>query len=75
MKLLFDDEFGLSDGEISEEENEDAYCYKEKACLTKESLEGFGKASWLVILQISLWINRRIKVKEQLELLSRGRLG
>ena len=27
MELLFDDEFGLSDGEISEEESEDAYCY------------------------------------------------
>ena len=27
MELLFDDEFGLSDGEISEEESEDTYCY------------------------------------------------
>ena len=27
MELLFDDEFGLYDGEISEEESEDAYCY------------------------------------------------
>ena len=26
IELLFDDEFGLSDGEISEEESENAYC-------------------------------------------------
>ena len=39
MELLFDAEFGLSDGEISEEEGEDAYCYKGKACLTKELVE------------------------------------
>ena len=39
MELLFDDEFGLSDGEISEEESEDAYCYRVKACLTKKLLE------------------------------------
>ena len=26
-ELLFDDEFSLSDGEISEEESEDAYYY------------------------------------------------
>ena len=39
MELLFDDEFGLSDCEISEEESEDAYCYRVKACLTKKSCE------------------------------------
>ena len=27
VELLVDDEFGLSDGEISEEESDDAYCY------------------------------------------------
>ena len=27
MELLFDDEFNLSDCEISEEESDDAYCY------------------------------------------------
>ena len=27
MELLLDDEFSHSDGEISEEESEDAYCY------------------------------------------------
>ena len=46
MKLLFDDEFGLSDGEISEKESEDTYCYRVKACLTKKSLENLvAKAS------------------------------
>ena len=39
MELLFDDEFGLSDGKICEEESEDAYCYCVNACLTKKSLE------------------------------------
>ena len=34
MELLFDDEFGLSDGETSEEEGKDAYCYRGAACLT-----------------------------------------
>ena len=28
-----------SESEISEEEGEDAYCYRGKACLTKESLK------------------------------------
>ena len=27
MELLFDDEFGHSDGEVSDEESEDTYCY------------------------------------------------
>ena len=39
MELLFDNEFSLSDSEISEEENEDAYCYRAKACLTKKLLD------------------------------------
>ena len=39
MVLLFDNEFSLSGGEVSEEESEDAYCYRVKACLTKKSLE------------------------------------
>ena len=30
MELLFDDKFSLSDGETSEEESEDAYCYRVK---------------------------------------------
>ena len=37
MELLFD-EFGLSDGDICEEESEDTYCYRVKACLTKKLL-------------------------------------
>ena len=41
MELLFDDEFGHSDGEISEEESEDAYCNWAKACLTMKLLENF----------------------------------
>ena len=72
MELLFDDEISLSDGEISEEESEDAYCYRVKAYLTKKSFE---EASWFVIIMASLWINQRIKVKEKLELLFRGILG
>ena len=39
MELLFDNEFSLSDGEISEEESEAAYCYRVQACLTEKSLE------------------------------------
>ena len=39
MELLFDDEFGLSDDEISIKESKDAYCYGVKYCLTKKSLE------------------------------------
>ena len=38
MYILFDNDFGLSDGEVSEE----AYCYRGKAGLTR----GLGKASW-----------------------------
>ena len=35
IELLFDNEFGLSGSEISEEEGEDAYCYRGEACSTK----------------------------------------
>ena len=42
IELLFDDEFGLSGSEISEEEGEDSYCYRGEAHLTKESVEDFG---------------------------------
>ena len=45
MELLFDKEVGLSDGEISEEESKDAYCYRVKAEIVRE----LGRASWLVI--------------------------
>ena len=41
IELLFDDEFGLSSSETSEEEGEDAYCYRGEASLTKESVEDF----------------------------------
>ena len=40
-ELLFNDEFSLSDGEISEEEDKDTYCYRGEACLTKESVKDF----------------------------------
>ena len=36
IELPFDDEFSLSDGEISEEEGKDAYWYRGEPCLTKE---------------------------------------
>ena len=39
MELLFDDEFGLSDCEVSKGESEDAYCYGVR--LNKKSLENF----------------------------------
>ena len=42
IELLFDDEFGLSGSEISEEEGEDAYCYRGEACSTKESVDDIG---------------------------------
>ena len=35
MELLFDNEFGLSDGEMSKEESEDACCYRVKVCLKR----------------------------------------
>ena len=39
MELPFDDEFGLSDNEIIEEESKDAYCYCVKDCWTTKLLE------------------------------------
>ena len=69
IELLFDGEFGRTEGEISEQEGEHAYCYRG---------EGIGttlEASWLAILQASLSMNQRAIVKEQLEILTRGRLG
>ena len=52
MELLFDDEFGLSDGDISEEEGENTCCYKRKTWLIKELVED------LVILQAFLWMSK-----------------
>ena len=43
MELLFDIEFSLSDGEISEDESTDTYCYGVKEEIVRE----VGKASWL----------------------------
>ena len=45
IELLLDDEFSLSGSKISEEEGEDAYCYRGEACLTKESVEDFRSKS------------------------------
>ena len=42
---LFDNEFGLSGSEISEEEGEATYCYRGESCLTKESVENFRSKS------------------------------
>ena len=44
VDLLFDDEFGLSDGVGSEEEGEEVYCYLGEASLTKESVGSLGSA-------------------------------
>ena len=74
MELLFDNEFGLSCSEINEEEGEDTYCYRGEACLTKELVEDL-EAYRLVVLQASLRMNQMAIVKEQLGILSRGRLG
>ena len=41
-----------SDGDISEEEGENTYCYRGKTWLIKELVED------LVILQASLWMNK-----------------
>ena len=43
IEVLVDVEFGLSGSEISEGEGEDAYYYRGEACLTKESVEDFGR--------------------------------
>ena len=72
MELLFDNEFSLSDGEISERGQ--MLCYKGKARLTKELIEDLVRQVGWQFFRL-LWINQRIQVKEQLELLLRGRLG
>ena len=41
MELLFDDEFGISDGEISEERERRHLLLLSKSLLTKKSLENF----------------------------------
>ena len=38
IEVLFDDKFGLSDSDLSEEESKDTY-YRREACLTKELVE------------------------------------
>ena len=43
IELLFNEEVGLSDGEISEEEGEDAYCYSRESCWTKEYVDNLGR--------------------------------
>ena len=42
VELLFDDEFGLSDGDISEEEGEEVYSYRGGESLSKEAVEDLG---------------------------------
>ena len=39
VELLLDDEFGLSDGDISEEEGEEVYSYRGRESLSKEALK------------------------------------
>ena len=43
VELLFDDEFGLSDGDISEEEGEEVYSYRRRESLSKEAVEDLGR--------------------------------
>ena len=43
VELLFDDEFGLSDGDISEEEGEEVYSYRGGESLSKEVVEDLGR--------------------------------
>ena len=43
VELLFDDEFGLSDGDISEEEGEEVYSYRGGESLSKEAVEDLGR--------------------------------
>ena len=43
VELLFDDEFGLSDGNISEEEGEEVYSYRGGESLSKEAVEDLGR--------------------------------
>ena len=65
--VIVDDNFSLSYGETTEKEGEDAYCYRGEACLTKELIEDF-EASWVVVLQVSLWMNKRVIVNEEQEI-------
>ena len=73
IELLFDDEFSISGSEISEEEGEDAYCYRGEGCSTKEPVEDFGSKS-VSSSDFSLDESEG-NSEEQLEILSRGRLG
>ena len=43
VELLFDDEFGLSDGDISEEEGKEVYSYRGGESLSKEAVEDLGR--------------------------------
>ena len=43
VELLFDDEFGFSDGDISEEESEEVYSYRGGESLSKEAVEDLGR--------------------------------
>ena len=41
IDLLFDDDFGLSDGDLSEEEGDGLYAYPGDHSLSREAVEGF----------------------------------
>ena len=43
VELLFDDEFGLFDGDSSEEEGEEVYSYRGGESLSKEAVEDLGR--------------------------------
>ena len=43
VELLFDDEFGLSDGDTSKEEGEEVYSYRGGESLSKEAVENLGR--------------------------------
>ena len=72
IELLFDNEFGLSGSEISEEERKTLSATEEKRVQLRNQLRTL-EANQLVVIQASLWMNPRAIVKEQLEILWRGR--
>ena len=40
---MFDDDFGLSDGDLSEEEGDGLYAYLGDRCLSREAAEGLSR--------------------------------
>ena len=59
VELLFDDEFGLSDGDISEEEGEEVYSYRGGESLAKKRLKTWEER-WTLEVTVFCFLPRGI---------------